>query len=111
MSITHETYIPATTAEGYPVPAGYGSPTTRFVYGWQPETLTAGGKDVESDASHGMRVTDRIELLVPDVSPYSGLDRITVGLLTYRVDQIMDYNTGPFDFQPGGVVVVERISG
>ena len=107
--IEHESYVPATTVDGYPVPATYEPTETRTVYGWQPETY---GLDVSSDDEHSMRVTDRIEVLVPDVAPYAPLDRITLGDdLVCRVDQVRDYNTGPFGYQPGGVVVVERVSG
>ena len=108
VSISHEVYVPETTVDGYPVEATYEAAETRTVYGWQPEAL---GVDNLSDDEHSMRVTDRIEILVPDITPYSALDRITLGGQVYRVDQIRDYDPGPFGYQPGGVVVVERVSG
>lgn len=43
--------------------------------------------------------------------PYSTLDRVTLDDKVYRVDQVRDYSTGPFGYQPGGVVVVEWVSG
>lgn len=108
ISIEHEVYVPETTVDGYPVPATYETAIPRTVYGWQPETP---GLDNTSDDEHGMRVTDCLEVLVPDVSPYSALDQVTLDDKVYRVDQIREYSTGPFGYQPGGVVVVERVSG
>lgn len=110
-------------ANGYPVPEGHGAGVDRAVFGWQPETV-----NVEVDFGYQMRVTNRQEVMVPDVTLYGPNDNLVLGLTLsqiddttprHRVDEIRDYTHSPFN-RPGGVtpfgpapgvLVVERVSG
>lgn len=104
--ITHEKYVGIVDPDGYGGQPTYQAAVSRLVFGWQPETL-----DTTATGDYTKRVTDRVEVLVPSVDPYSPLDKLTLSGQPYLVDQIRDYTTGPFGFEPGGVIVVERVTG
>lgn len=118
--VAHQQRVPATTdANGYTVPASWSDPVDRMVYGWQPELV-----DVQVDVAYQMRVTDRQQVMVPDITVFGPNDRLALGVTAadvdaetewLRVDQIQDYSHDPFGitaFGPApGAVVVEAVSG
>jgi hypothetical protein len=122
--VVHETRTTAGyDSNGYEVPEGYGAGVDRMVFGWQPETV-----NVEVDFGYQMRVTNRQEVMVPDIRLYGPNDQLVLGLTLaqidantprLRVDEIRDYSHSPFrgpgemtPFGPApGVLVVERVSG
>jgi hypothetical protein len=118
--VVHEKHVAATTdADGYSVPAAYAPAVERLVFGWQDEEV-----DVRADVAYQMRVTDRQQVMVPDISLYGLNDRLALGktvaqldsgTLKHRVDQIQDMSHDPFGisaFGPApGVLVVEVVSG
>lgn len=120
MPVVHEVHTAATTdADGYTVPEGWAAGVGRLVFGWEPEHL-----DVQVQAGYQMRVSNRQQVMVPDISVYGPNDHLVLGTWTddvtadserMRVDEIRDYSHGPFNtraFGPApGVLVVERISG
>ena len=118
--VAHEPHVAATTdADGYSVPASFGSAVDRMVFGWQDEQV-----DVTSDVTYQMRVTDRQQVMVPDIRLYGLNDRVALGIrvsgLTsdtkwHRIDQIQDMSHDPFNItafgSAPGVLVVEAVSG
>jgi hypothetical protein len=87
----------------------------RLVYGWYPQSSEI---PVGNDELMQRVITNKI-VMVPDVSPYSPGDRIafpgddiTDDESAYRVSEdVRDFNTGPFEYKPGGAIVVERVRG
>lgn len=80
--------------------------TTVAVYGWQPsselERYTA--------ALAGRTVTD-LKLLSP-TGDFASSDAVVIDGVAYEVDGLVENcNTGPFDFSPGYVINLRRVSG
>lgn len=88
-----------------------GAPTTEWVYGWNsPRSSEPVVVGAERD------VVD-VQLLVPPAfKPVGPRDYVTLPPLTggprYRVlGYIEDFNHGPFGWQPGGVINLQRVEG
>lgn len=120
MPVVHEAHTAGTSdADGYTVPEGWADGVNRLVFGWEPEHL-----DVQVQAGYQMRVSNRQQIMVPDIRLYGPNDHLVLGKTAstvtvdddrMRVDEIRDYSHGPFGagaFGPApGVLVVEKISG
>lgn len=79
--------------------------TTVAVYGWSVPS------SAEPKLAGHDRVTVDIELLAPDFTP-GPHDRIDLPDGQYEVvGATQDYNTGPFDWQPGGVINLRKVDG
>jgi hypothetical protein len=107
-TITHAPYTGSTVADGTQGPPQYGTPVTRNVYGWYPQSsqVPVGNDDVT------LRVKTGLVVLVPDPSVYKAGDKVTINAAEYRVSEdVRDYTTGPFGYKPGGEIVVEKTSG
>ncbi len=112
-TVTHAVYTGSTDSEGYPTGDAYGDAVDREVYGWYPLS-----SQLNPAMDYDRRVITSKVLQVPDVAPYSVRDKVTlpgsgsVDDRTYFVSEdVRDYNTGPFGFQPGGEVVLEKVTG
>lgn len=110
MNVTHTPYTGSTVADGTQGPPQYGSSVVREVYGWYPQAsqVPFGNDDVS------LRVKTSLVLLVPDVSVYKVRDKVVVPGKTdpfFVSEDVRDYTTGPFGYQPGGEIVVEKVSG
>jgi hypothetical protein len=108
MFVTHASYAGSTAADGTNCPPQYGTAVSREVYGWYPQSseVPVGDDDVS------LRVRTALIVLVPDVSPYRAGDKVVVGGQTYLVSEdVRDYTTGPYGYNPGGQIVVEKTSG
>jgi hypothetical protein len=102
-------------AEGYPQADSFGDLVDRQVYGWYPGQGSGTSASSASDtggSDYSRRITSYAIVQVPDPETYSLRDKVVLAGLEYFVaGTVMDYNTGPFGFQPGGEVFVERITG
>lgn len=108
MEVTHTPYTGSTVADGTQGPPQYGTPVVREVYGWYPQAseVPVGNDDVS------LRVKTSLIILVPDVSPYKAGDKVSVAGKAYLVSaDVRDYTTGPYGYNPGGQIVVEKVSG
>lgn len=116
MNVTHAPYTGSTVADGTQGPPQYGSSVVREIYGWYPGSgqVSAASSSVASGDDYILRVITSRVLLVPDTNPYSTLDRIvfpgeTVPFFVSK--DVRDFTNGPFGYQPGGEIVVEKVSG
>lgn len=107
-TIQHSVYLGSTDDEGYPTGDAYGDPVDREVYGWYPLS-----SQLDPSMDYDRRVITSKVLQVPDVSPFKVRDKVTLpGDDEYFVSEdVRDYNTGPFGFNPGGEVVLEKVTG
>lgn len=115
-TISHRPYTGTTAADGTAGPPQYGSAAPREVYGWYPGSGSSGGasSNIAGGDDYTLRVVTSRVILVPDASPYSPLDKVVFPGETdeFLVSKdVRDYNTGPFGYNPGGEVVVEKVSG
>lgn len=120
-AVSHAKYTGSTDADGYPTGDDYDEPVDRKVFGWYPLS-----SQLNSTGDYDRRVVTSKVIMVPDVSPYSPRDKVTLpdanGVLsgtddevakrTYWVSEdVRDYTTGPFGYRPGGEVVIEVVTG
>lgn len=112
-TISHATYLGSTDADGYPTGDNYGTPVSRKAMGWYPLS-----SQLSQAMEYDRRVTTSKVLMVKDVSAYSPRDIVVLpgsepeAERTYFVSQdVRDYTTGPFEYRPGGEVVLEKVSG
>lgn len=108
-TITHSAYTGSTDADGYPTGDDYGTAVDRPAYAIYPLS-----SQLNMGADYDRRVITSKVLMVPDVSPYSPRDKVVLpGSDTeYFVSQdVRDYTTGPFGYNPGGEVVLEVVTG
>lgn len=117
-TVSHSPYTGTTVADGTAGPPQYGSAVPRDVYGWYPGigggAASAAASSVGGGDDYTLRVVTSRVVLVPDASPYSPLDKVVFPGETdpfFVSKDVRDYNTGPFGYNPGGEVVVERVSG
>ena len=95
----------ATDAHGNDVDA-WGTPVDQPVYGWGP----AGSAEPREPGRD--EVTTDLDLLVPPGFTCTPRDRVTVADQTFEVEgRVQDYTRGPFGYQPGGVVRLQRVEG
>lgn len=113
-TILHAKYLGSTDSDGYPTGDGYeSSPTERDSYGWYPLS-----SQLSQAQEYDRRVTTSKVVLVPDPKVFSARDRVTLpgaeaeADRTYFVSEdIRDYTTGPYGYDPGGEVVIEKVAG
>jgi hypothetical protein len=106
--VGHAKYVGSMSADGYP-----GSPTFQPTadmpsYGWYPlaSEVPLGNDD------YSQRVITSLVVGVPDVTVYSPGDLVILDGENYVVSEdVRDFTTGPFGRGPGGVVIVEKVSG
>ncbi len=90
-------------------------PVDRPAYGWYPGqgagTSASSASDTGGAEFERRLITYRI-VQVPDPTVYSLRDKVILDGVDYFVaGDVMNYNTGPFGFKPGGEVFVERVTG
>jgi hypothetical protein len=112
-AVQHSAYIGSTDTDGYPTGDEYGSPVARAAYDWYPLS-----SQLSPAGEYDRRVITSKVLMVPDPSAFSSRDRVVlpgegdVKDRTYFVSEDMrDYTTGPFGYDPGGEVVLEKVTG
>lgn len=107
-TIQHKAYTGSTDSDGYPTGDAYGAAVDRLVYGWYPLS-----SQLNPSMEYDRRVITSKVVLVPDVSFYSARDKITLpgGDVYFVSEDVRDYTTGPFGFQPGGEIVIEKVAG
>ncbi|OBJ52428.1 hypothetical protein [Mycobacterium asiaticum] len=106
---------PDDESEGYPQADEFADPVDRPAYGWYPGqgsgTSAASASDTGGPEYERRLITYKI-VQVPNPEVYSVRDKVILDGVEYFVaGDIMNYNTGPFGFTPGGEVFVERVSG
>jgi hypothetical protein len=116
-TVQHAPYLSGDDSdnEGYPSEDTFGDLVDREVYGWYPGQGAGTSASSASDpggSDYDRRITTYAIVQVPNPEVYSLRDKVVLGGLDYFVaGTVMDYNTGPFGFKPGGEVFVERITG
>jgi hypothetical protein len=102
-------------SEGYPTEDAFGDLVDRPAYGWYPGQGAGTSASSASDtggSEYERRLTTFKIVQVPDPTVYSLRDKVILDGVAYFVaGDVMDYNTGPFGFRPGGEVFLERVSG
>jgi hypothetical protein len=112
-TIGHRKYIGSMSADGYPGMPTFSPPDTAPPnqypsYGWYPlaSEVPLGNDD------YTQRVITSLVVGVPDVKLYAAGDLVILDGENYVVSEdVRDYTTGPFGRGPGGVVIVEKVSG
>lgn len=107
--VTHSAYTGSTDADGYPTGDAYGAPVTRAVYGWYPLA-----SQLNMTGDYDRRVVTSKVVMVPDASPYSPRDKVVLpdsDAVYFVSEDVRDYNTGPFGYEPGGEVIIEVVDG
>jgi len=102
--------------EGYPGADEFGDAVERPVYGWYPGqgsgTSAASASDTGGSDDYKRRLISYRIVQVPDASVYALRDKVIMdGVEFFVTGDVMNYNTGPFGFQPGGEVFVKRVIG
>lgn len=113
-TISHKAYTGSTDADGYPTGDSYGPSVERLVYGWYPLS-----SQLNPSGDYDRRVITSKVLQVPDPAVFSPRDRVALPgddidddtQAFFVSEDERDYNTGPFGFQPGGEVVLEKVTG
>lgn len=113
--IQHAKYLGSMDDEGYATGDEFDPPVDRPAYGWYPGQGAGTSASSASDTGGGdyerRLITYRI-VQVPDPTVYSLRDKVILDGVDYFVaGDVMNYNTGPFGFKPGGEVFVERVTG
>ena len=104
--VTHRPFLGEGSNDGYPGARQYGPPVNRLAYLVQPES-----QDAVTDDEHAGRVVTRKLVGVPSAAPYNVYDEVMVAAKPYVVIEVRDMSTGPFGYQPGGALIVERVDG
>lgn len=116
VQVQHAKYLGNTDSDGYPTGDAYEStPTPRDSFGWYPLS-----SQLSPAGDYDNRVITSKVLLVPDPAVFAPRDQIvlptpasqTQDERTYFVSQdVRDYTTGPYGYDPGGEIVVEKVTG
>jgi hypothetical protein len=114
-TIGHAKYLGNQDTEGFSTGDEFDELVDRPAYGWYPGqgagTSAASASDMGGAEYERRLITYKI-VQVPDPSVYSLRDKVVLDGVAYFVaGDVMDYNTGPFGFRPGGEVFVEKVSG
>ncbi|MDP7729497.1 hypothetical protein [Mycobacterium sp. TY813] len=114
-TIQHAKYVGSLDDEGFATADNFDEPVDRPAYGWYPGqgagTSAASASDTGGADYERRLITYKI-VQVPDATPYSLRDKVILDGVDYFVaGDVMNYDTGPFGFKPGGEVFVERVSG
>jgi hypothetical protein len=112
-TIGYRKYNGSMSEDGYPgsptfTPAGDQPAVTRPAYGWYPlaSEVPLGNDD------YTQRVIKSEVVGVPDPTLYAPGDLVILNGIDYVVSEdVRDFRNGPFDMGPGGVIIVERVSG
>lgn len=107
-TVLHAPYTGSTVTDGTQGPPQYGTPVTRNVFGWYPQSseVPVGNDDVS------LRVKTSLIVLVTDTSVFKAGDKVTVDGQTYLVSEdVRDWSKGPFTSKQRGQIVVEKTSG
>lgn len=107
-TVAHSAYTGSTDADGYPTGDAYGSSVDRPAYAIYPLS-----SQLNMTGEYDRRVITSKVLMVPDVSPYSPRDKVVLpgSDAEYFVSEdVRDYTTGPFEYRPGGEVVLEVVT-
>lgn len=123
--IGHAKYVGSMTTGGYPGAPTFEDEVARPSYGWYP----LASEVPLGNAEYNQRVISSVAVGVPDVAPYSAGDKVVLtptlvlledlevpvavdGAEDYVVSEdVRDFTTGPFERGPGGVIIVERVTG
>lgn len=108
-TVSHAAYTGSIDTDGYPTGDAYAPSVDRPAYAIYPLA-----SQLNMTGEYDRRVITSKVLMVPDVSPYSPRDKVVLpGSDTeYWVSEdVRDYNTGPFNYSPGGEVVLEVVKG
>lgn len=85
----------------------FAAPEDHKVYGWSAPSSSESNTPGQSN-----RVIHDLELLATESLPVTAHDRMTVDGNLYDVQgDPADFNHGPFDFRPGIVVKLKRVTG
>jgi hypothetical protein len=107
-TIGHAKYVGSMSADGYPGAPAFEPTEDRASYGWYPlaSEVPLGNDD------YTQRVISSLVVGVPDVTPYAAGDLVVLDGEDFVVSEdVRDYTTGPFGRGPGGVIIVERVTG
>lgn len=112
-TIGHRKYVGSMSEDGYPGSPHFqppdDQPATEYPsYGWYP----LASEVPTGDDDYTQRVIASLVVGVPDVTPYAAGDLIIIGDENYVVSEdVRDFTTGPFGRGPGGVIIVEKVTG
>lgn len=107
-TIGHAKYVGSMSEDGYPGSPAFQPTVDRESYGWYPlaSEVPLGNDD------YTQRVISSLVVGVPDVTPYAPGDLVILNGEDYVVSEdVRDFTTGPFGRGPGGVVIVEKVTG
>ncbi|OCB57641.1 hypothetical protein A5677_16890 [Mycobacterium malmoense] len=107
--IQHAKYQSGGDNDGYPNADSYDPPVSRDTFGWYPQS-----SQMSPSADYNRRVIDHRVILVPDPTVYTVRDQITFpgdDKPWFVSEDVGDYTNGPFEYRPGGEIVVEKVSG
>jgi hypothetical protein len=111
--IGYRKYNGSMSADGYPgsptfTPPDTDPPDDRPAYGWYP--LTAEWPVGNDDYSQRLIASTAVG--VPDATIYAPGDLVILNGIDYVVSEdVRDFTTGPFGPGPGGVIIVEKVTG
>lgn len=106
--IGHAPYQGSTDSDGYPTGDGFGDVVQRDCYGWYPLS-----SQLNPTGEYDRRIITSKVVLVPDPSVYSARDKVILPTNDeyFVSEDVRDYRTGPYGYNPGGEIVVEKILG
>jgi hypothetical protein len=107
-TIGHAKYVGSMSTDGYPGSPTFQATVDRPSYGWYPlaSEVPIGNDD------YSQRVITSLVVGVPDATVYRPGDLVILNGENYVVSEdVRDFTTGPFGIGPGGVVIVEKVSG
>lgn len=112
-TIQHAPYTGSTDNDGYPTGDAHGTAVDRPSYGWYPLS-----SQLSPAGEYDRRVITSKVVLVPDPKVFKARDKIVLpgdgaeDDRTYFVSEDMrDYTTGPYGYDPGGEIVIEKVTG
>lgn len=112
-TILHSAYTGSSDTDGYPTGDEYGSAIERASYGWYPLS-----SQLSPAGEYDRRVITSKVVLVPDPTVFSARDKVVLPGTDAEVDRtyfvsedMRDYTTGPYGYDPGGEIVVEKVAG
>lgn len=104
----HAPYTGSTDTDGYPTGDEYGTAVERVSYGWYPLS-----SQLSPAGEYDRRVITSKVVLVPDPTVFAARDRVTLPTddVYFVSEDIRDYTTGPYQYDPGGEIVIEKVTG
>jgi hypothetical protein len=107
-TVGHAKYVGTMSPDGYPGRPTFEPTVERPSYGWYSlsSEVPLGNDD------YTQRVISSLVVGVPDVAPYAAGDLVVIDNENFVVSEdVRDFTTGPFGPGPGGVVIVEKVTG